>query len=302
MKTVAKIDLFQEITDKIVAQLEQGVAPWVKPWQGNGGHTCAANLPRNHLTGKAYRGINTLVLWGSAAANGYTSGRWLTYKQAQSIGAHVRKGEHGTRIAVYKPWELREVNDEGEETKKTVPVLRAYTVFSIEQCDGIELPAPTEAPAPVESRYAAADAVLAQAIIKHGGDRACYVPAIDQINMPVMGAFESPEAYYATALHELTHWTGHPTRCARDFGRRFGDEAYAREELVAELGAAYLCAHLGITGRLQHAEYIAAWIDVLKGDKKAIFTAASAAQKAVDYALRTENETEDEGEGFALAA
>lgn len=300
MKTATtKPDLFQEVTDSIIAQLEQGAAPWVKPWNGDGGHPGASNVPRNHLTGKAYRGINTLVLWVSAAARGYTSGRWITYKQAQSIGAQVRKGEHGTRIAVYKPWELRDVNDAGEETRKTVPVLRAYTVFAVEQCDGIELPAPIATPEPIESRHAQADAVLAQAVIMHGGDRAFYSPAADQITLPVQCAFESPAAYYATALHELTHWTGHKSRTARDFSGRFGTEAYAREELVAELGAAYLCAHLGIVGRLQHAEYIASWISVLKGDKKAIFTAASAAQKAVDYALRAENETEDEGEALA---
>jgi antirestriction protein ArdC len=300
MKTATtKPDLFQEVTDSIIAQLEQGAAPWVKPWNGDGGHPGASNVPRNHLTGKAYRGINTLVLWVSASVLGYTSGRWITYKQAQSIGAQVRKGEHGTRIAVYKPWELREVNDAGDETRKTVPVLRAYTVFAIEQCDGIELPAPVALPAPITDHHADADALLAQAVIKHGGERAFYSPAADQITLPVQSAFESPAAYYATALHELTHWTGHKTRCARDFANRFGTEAYAREELVAELGAAYLCAHLGIVGRLQHAEYIASWISVLKGDKKAIFQAASAAQKAVDYTLRAENETEDEGEALA---
>ncbi|MCX7179593.1 MAG: zincin-like metallopeptidase domain-containing protein, partial [Proteobacteria bacterium] len=250
---------------------------------------------------KAYRGINTIILWVSAAARGYTSGRWITYKQAQSIGAQVRKGEKGTHIAVYKPWELRETNSSGQEETRLVPVLRTYTVFAVEQCDGIELPAAPETIEPIATRHAAADAIMAQAKVNHGGDRAFYSPSIDQITLPVQAAFVDSCSYYATALHELTHWTGHKSRCARDFQNRFGTQGYAREELVAELGAAYLCAHLNIEGKLQHAEYLASWLEVLKSDKKAIFTAASAAQKAVDYALRAENETEEEGDE-AIAA
>lgn len=296
-----KTDIYSSITDKIVAQLEAGCAPWVKPWAGDAGVSAGANVPTNHLTGKAYRGVNTLILWMAAFSEGYTSGRWITYKQAQQIGAQVRKGEHGTQIAVYKPWELREVNGAGEEVKKTVPVMRAYTVFAIEQCDGIAIDAAPAAPEPVSVRYVAADAILAQASIAHGGDRAFYAPSIDKITLPVQAAFESPEAYYATALHELTHWTGHKSRCARDFNNKYGTQAYAREELVAELGAAFLCASLGIVGRLQHAEYIGEWVSVLKGDKKAIFQASSAAQKAFDYIMRSQ-ESESVAEEESAAA
>lgn len=296
-----KNDLMQEVTDLIISQLEQGVAPWVKPWSGDAGFSIGANIPTNHLTGKAYRGINTLILWISAHVHGFNSGHWITYKQAKQIGAQVRKGEKGSHIAVYKPWELRDTNNPDADAR-IVPVLRSYTVFAIEQCDGIVLPdaSNAETSSPVTSRHEAAEALLAQAVVKHGGERAFYSPAIDQITLPALAAFDSDESYYATALHELTHFSGHKSRCNRDFSHRHGDEAYAREELVAELGAAYLCAAIGIQGQLQHAEYLASWLAVLKSDKKAIFQAASAAQKAVDYLMRAENETEEDGAEVAV--
>lgn len=277
-------DLMQQITDGIIAQLEQGVAPWFMPWNGDAGASAGASVPVNHSTGKAYRGINTLILWVSAASRGYRSGRWLTYKQAQAIGAQVRKGEKGTQIAVYKPWELKDVNSAGDEVKRTVPVLRSYTVFAVEQCDGIEIPDRAPIAALIEGQtHEGAEMLMAKANVEHGGIKASYSPALDTIRMPVMAAFNDASAYYATALHELTHWTGHKSRCGRDFSGKYGTQAYAREELVAELGAAYLCASLGISGKLQHAEYIGSWLEVLKSDKRAIFQAAAAAQKAVDY-------------------
>lgn len=291
-------DLFQDVTNSIIAQLESGVAPWIKPWSGDAGFNGGNDIPKNHLTGKSYRGINTLILWITSVSVGYSSGHWITYKQAQQIGAQVRKGEKGTRIAVYKPWSIKDVNSSGEENTKIIPVLRSYTVFNIAQCDGITQIISTETREPVEIRHQAADALLSQANIDHGGDSAFYSPSADRIRLPAQAAFNDPMDYYATALHELTHWSGHKTRCARDFAKKYGTEAYAREELVAELGAAFLCSSLGITGKLQHAEYIGNWIQVLKNDKKAIFKAASAAQKAFDFITKSKY-TEEEQDQIA---
>jgi antirestriction protein ArdC len=285
-----KKDLMQEVTNSIIEALETGAAPWVKPWQGDAGVANGSNVPKNLSTGASYRGVNTLILWIAAFSKGYTSGYWLTFKQAKALGGQIKKGEKATSIAYYSTFELKDKNNEQGEAKK-VPFLKSYAVFAAEQCEGLTLPAATVFE-PIETRFANADEVLAQAEIVFGGDRACFVPSIDKINMPVQAAFKSAENFYATALHELTHWTGHASRLSRDFSGRYGSQAYAREELVAELGAAYLCAALGIQGQLQHAEYIASWLEVLKSDKKAIFQAASAAQKAVDLVLKQEQQEE----------
>ena len=271
-------DLYQEVTDKILAQMEQGTAPWVRPWSGTEG-----GMPFNAVSGKAYRGINTMMLWAPAGADG---NGWMTYKQATDIGAQVRKGEKGSMIVFFKPWAITDKNDPDSKSRM-VPILRSFTVFHTSQIDNVPdkyLPvAVAEMPEP--ERIARADALMAQAIVNHGGDRAFYHTATDAITLPQMAQFESLAAYYATALHELTHWTGAKDRCAREYGKRFGDTAYAREELVAEMGAAFLCAHAGIAGKLQHAEYLANWIQVLKNDKRAIVVAAGAAQKAADFVL-----------------
>jgi antirestriction protein ArdC len=277
-------DIAQAVTDKIVASLESGVAPWVRPWKAEN-----CGLPYNLSSLKTYRGINVALL----SLNPFTSNAWLTYKQAQELGANVRKGEKGSMIVFYKPWEIKDKNDPDSEGRM-VPVLRSFVVFNREQIDGLPaLPARTEH---VRPSHEEANTVLAQATIRHGGARAFYTSQGDYIQLPDAGAFNSQPGYYATALHELTHWTGHASRLAREYGKRFGDSAYAREELVAEMGAAFLCAHLGIDGRLQHESYIASWIKVLKEDKRAIITAASAAQKAADYCLKAQaaEGTEDE--------
>ncbi|MDD5056586.1 MAG: zincin-like metallopeptidase domain-containing protein [Sideroxydans sp.] len=290
-----KYDAYQEITDKIVAALEVGTAPWVKPWSSCGN-------PRNAITGREYSGINTVLL----AMTPFASSLWMTFKQAADVGGNVRKGEHGTRIVLFKPFKVKDVNatGDGEATEKTIPLLRTFTVFNSLQIDNLPEKYSVQ-PKPLIDQFTdnvEAERLLAQASVVHGSNRACFVPSIDEIHMPNKQEFKSIPDYYSVALHELTHWTGHKSRLARDFSGRFGDSAYAFEELIAELGAAFSCAHCGVDGQLQHASYIASWIKVLKGDKKAIFTASSAARKASEFLIgKVEQEQEGE-ESVAMAA
>jgi antirestriction protein ArdC len=268
-------DIYAEVTDKIIAKIEAGALPWVKPWSNAEG--CNSGLPVNYSTGKAYRGINVLMLW----ASGFPDQRWLTYKQAQAVGANVRKGEHGSLVVFYKKWDLKDTNAAGESVTKSIPILRSFTVFNVSQIDGLTTDA-----MPVEPRqitYTRSAELLAQAKVAHGGNRAFYSPANDSITLPRLEQFATEADYFATGLHELTHWTGHKSRLARDFSGRFGTDAYAFEELIAEMGAAFLCADTGIEYTTQHASYIETWLRVLKSDKKAILTAASQAQKAADF-------------------
>jgi antirestriction protein ArdC len=296
------IDLYQIVTDKILARMEAGTAPWVKPWAT----TAGGGLPYNASSGKPYRGVNVFLLAMSAPGDG---DGWMTYKQAQALGANVRKGEHGSMIVFFKPWTVTDKNApvkaDGSANERTIPVLRSFTVFHTSQIDG--LPAhclPAASPArPEAERHAAADALMAQAVVRHGGNRAFYSPAGDYIQLPETGDFRSMQDYYATALHELTHWTGAKNRLARDFSGRFGDTAYAREELVAEMGAAFLCAHAGIDGQLQHAEYLAAWCKVLRTDKRAVVMAAAQAQKAADFVIgKPAAQVDEEEPAEAVAA
>jgi len=274
-------DLYQEVTDKIIAKLEAGVTPWIKPWN------CAApngGMPYNVISGKSYRGINIPLLY----CNEYTFTGWLTYKQAQEVGAHVKAGEHGSMIVFFKPWKIRDVKaiaaGDKDAVEKTIPILRSFTVFNVAQVEGLpEKYLPKLDERTQIERQTQAEALLSKAVVKHGGDRAFFTPSHDFIQLPTPESFTDAGSYYATGLHELTHWTGHQSRLAREYGKRYGDEQYAREELVAEMGAAYLCGHCGIAGKLQHAEYIASWLQVLKNDKRAVLTAASHAQKAADF-------------------
>ncbi len=273
----AKIDIYQTVTDQIISSLEAGTAPWQKSWATSG----LGGMPRR-VTGQAYRGINVLILW----CQGRSAPTWMTYKQAQELGGNVRKGEKGTGITFFKP--LR-VTDKVTEEEKTIPLLKCYTVFNVEQIDGLPArfyPTPAEK-LNGDSRTAEVETYIAgtEAVINHGGDRAFYRPSTDQIHLPEFDQFEDAEAYYGTALHELVHWTSAKSRIDRDLGKKFGDTGYAREELVAEIGAAFLTATLGIenTPREDHAAYVKVWLDVLKGDKKAVFAAAAAAQVAADY-------------------
>ena len=288
------VDLYTEVTNQIITALEAGTTPWVCPWDREHGSL----MPTNLTTGRRYRGINVLLLNLRQIAGGFPTNRWLTFQQAHMLGAHVHRGESGTRIVFFKLLERDDIsapdgvnvgrfhaaND--EPSRKVIPLLRSFTVFNEAQVEG--LPAhltwpPT--PQPEGDAHAAAEALLAQsgAVIQHGGSRAFYSPSLDLIQMPPAEFFVSFERYYSTALHELTHWTGHPGRCGRTLANRQHIEAYAFEELVAEMGSAFLSSHCGLQGQLHHASYIASWLEALRNDKRLVFSAASLAQKAVDF-------------------
>jgi antirestriction protein ArdC len=273
-----KRDVYQEVTDRIVAALEAGTVPWLRPWRD--GKAGSALEPFNAATGRAYNGINLLVL-GTLP---YAELGYLTFKQAQALGGSVRKGEKGVGV-VY--WQFDKRKDEVTGEVKVVPWAKMYTVFNAAQCEGLDrakLKMPL-APVPGDTSVNVL-AATAGAVVRHGGDRAYYTASGDYIGMPSVEAFRSREGYQATLAHELVHWTGHERRCARTFGKRFGDEAYAAEELVAEIGSAFICARLGVPLEgLQHPAYVANWLQVLKGDKRAIFTAASAAKKATGFLM-----------------
>lgn len=282
-------DVYDRITGQIVAALENGVRPWIRPW--NAEHAAGRiTRPLRH-NGQPYTGINILSLWASATAQGFVAPIWMTYRQATELGAHVRKGEKGSPV-VYANSITRSETDPGtgDEVAHEIHFLKGYTVFNVEQIEGLpaqytQLASPRlEAPA----RIARAERFFATtgAALSHGGNRAFYSPSTDSIVLPPFEAFGDVQSYYATLAHETTHWTSHPARLARDFGtKRFGSEAYAIEELVAEVAAAFLCADLDLAlePREDHAAYIASWLEVLKNDNRAVFTAASHAQRAADF-------------------
>jgi antirestriction protein ArdC len=280
-------DVYQEVTNKIIEQLEAGTLPWLKPWK-SAGNGVGFRMPVNASTGKQYRGVNVLLLASVAAE--YGDHRFLTFKQAKALGGSVRKGEHGTQVVFWKFLEVEgEDQGDGEEAEaKVVPMVRLYTVFNVAQCDGLKLAPLAKPAAPIAeaARNELLDAYLRKTgaqITEVAGDRAYYAPAVDAITLPTFAQFEGASHFYATAFHELAHWTGHESRLAREFGKRFSDQAYAAEELVAEMTAAFLCAEHGVTGELRHAGYIKNWLQVLRNDKRAVFTACSKAQAAADY-------------------
>jgi antirestriction protein ArdC len=268
-------DIQEKVTAQIISALESGTAPWRKPWKGSA-------APHNVTTGKPYQGINWFLL------SMMGGGGFLTYKQAQSLGGNVRKGEKGNPIIFWNFIEKKKAN--GEMGK--VAFLRSYTVFSVSQCEGLELPAPegegeTVPFVPIER----AEETIAKtgAEISHGGNRAFYRPSTDQIQMPDKEAFHAPEEYYSTAFHELAHWTGHTSRLARkgiEDVAAFGSATYSKEELIAEMGAAFLCAEHGIDSTLENsAAYLQGWIKALKGDSTLAISAAGAASKAANFIL-----------------
>jgi len=283
-------DLYAEVSARIIAELERGAAPWVKPWSA----TAGANTPCNAVTHRPYSGCNVILLW-LARDRGWEMPRFLTFKQAIEAGGHVRKGERGTKIIFVKQLQIRE--GEGDESDtRVVPMLREYTVFNVAQCEN--LPDSIKAGKPMrlrnpDTRDDLADDFLRStgADIREGHGEAYFVPSQDFISMPAFQAFKGADQFYCTAFHELTHWSGHKSRLDRDLRKRFGSHQYAAEELVAELGAAFLCAEFGFDGDVRNAGYIAQWIGLLKSDKRAFFTAANRASQAADY-LR----------GLALAA
>ena len=255
-------DLYQEITDKIIAEMEQGRLPWVQPWDSS--HTaCAVGLPVNASTQRQYSGINILILWGAVFDRDFTSQNWLTFKQAKALGGTVRKGEHGQVVCYadrFTPQSEREqAKAEGREAQ-SIPFLKRYRVFNIDQCDGL----PNDIMASPQPFYS---------------------PSLDYIQLPPQPAFTDQINYYRTLFHELSHQTGHPSRLNRDQTGSFGSKTYAREELVAEMGSAFICAALNIVPTVRHADYLAGWMDVLKEDKRAMFRAASQACKVAEYLL-----------------
>lgn len=286
---MTKQDPHSRITGRILAELEQGTRPWLKPWSG--GDMAASGQTRPlRATGQPYRGINVLLLWIEAQASGFVSPSWMTYKQAQALGAQVRKGEHGATVVYYGD-STKTVHDDasGEDREQGFRFLKTYTVFNVAQIDGLpERYHGIPEPALEVERIAAAEAFFASipATVNHGGDKAYYMPSADRIQLPPFVAFHDAHGYYATRGHETVHWTRHESRLDRGFGReKWGDAGYAREELVAELGAAFLAADLGlaIEPRPDHASYIASWIKVLQNESRAIVLAATHAERAVAY-------------------
>jgi antirestriction protein ArdC len=282
-----KQDVYSRITNKLVADLEHGVRTWMKPWSA--GNTAGRiTRPLRH-NGQPYSGINILMLWASAVEQGFTSPNWMTFRQAVELKAHVRKSEKGS-LVVYANCITKTENEAGEEFERDIRFMKGYTVFNVEQIDGLPeryYTKPAEPLTPV-LRITHADKFFANtgATITYGGNRAYYALDADRIQMPVIDAFRDAESFYATLAHESAHWTKHPSRLQRDFGRNaWGDEGYAQEELVAELASAFLCADLELTPEVRddHAAYIVSWLMVLKNDKRAIFTAAAHAQRAADF-------------------
>ncbi|HGY9593369.1 TPA: ArdC family protein [Vibrio campbellii] len=280
VKKVAK-DMYQVVTDKVIAALEKGVKPWVCPWDRTGDYSM---LPVNFKTKSVYSGINILLLWSETAEKGFSSPFWLTFKQAQELGGNVIKGQKGTTIIYYKMWEKE--NEEGE--KESIPMLKTFVVFNLDQIENIDKPIFEMTSQREEKEFTVLEHVE-EAIDKtgvtivHSGARAFYSPSADQITLPEKTRFHSSSDYYATAFHELVHATGHGSRLNRDLKNSFGSKDYAFEELVAELGAAFCCADFGVVGDVQHESYVAGWLSKLNDDKRFIFKAASLASKAHQY-------------------
>lgn len=286
-----KRDVYARVTDQIVIAIEQGAGTWKMPWHTSGRF---AFSPMNVASRKPYRGINTVCLWAAAQADGYESGEWGTYAQWQERGAQVRKGEKSTLVVFWKFADgQKETEDDGDTPAIGSRLLFAcsYSVFNAAQVNGY-VPR-SEPERPEIERIADADRFFegVNADIRHGGNQAYYSPVSDHVQMPPLQAFRDSLGYYSTLAHECTHWTSHPSRCDRQLGKQFGDHAYAVEELVAELGAAFTMAHLGLSTepRPDHAQYIQSWLKVLKADKRAIFTAGSKAQQACDWLTQKAN-------------
>ena len=288
MQNTERQDIYTRITSKIVASLEAGVRPWIKPWSGE---NAAGRItrPLRH-NGVPYSGINILMLWASAMEQGFASASWMTFKQALKLNAHVRKGEKGSLVVYANSVTKTEQNEAGEDVERDIHFLKGYTVFNVEQIEGL----PEQYYAKPEPKFSAVERIVhaesffanTRADIRFRGGEAYYAQGADYIQMPPIEAFRDAESFYATLAHESVHWTKHPSRLERDFGRKtWGDQGYAREELVAELGSAFLCADLELTPEVRddHASYIAHWLQALKDDNRAIFAAAAHAQRAVDY-------------------
>lgn len=309
LRAEKRADVYQLVTDRITAALEAGTVPWKKPWAAVGG------LPRNLATRRPYRGMNVLLL---SLGQPYASPWWLTYKQAQDLGGHIRKGERSSIVTFWKLMEGAEkpggegapAEEQGGERDRRRPLLRYYHVFNLEQCEGIAVPPSDEFQPKTHERLEQCEAIVRSMsqppAIERDPRQAYYAPALDRVGIPDLSQFDAAEDYYATLFHELVHSTGHPSRLARatlGTPAPFGSPDYSREELVAEFGAAFLCGHAGISPRTveNSAAYIRGWLAVLKGDKRLLPIAASQAQRAADFILGGRSEGGEPGESEETA-
>ncbi|MBR0794946.1 DUF1738 domain-containing protein [Bradyrhizobium jicamae] len=285
-----RTSLYDDITNKIIDELEAGQVPWVQPW-GTVPANASLAMPKSAATGRQYSGINVLILWWAATERAYTGQSWLTFRQALSLGGHVRKGERGTTVVYadrFVPVDEKQRASENGDEAQAIPFLKRFTVFNTDQCD--ELPSEVAATAPppppdlIEPRVE--KLIKATGIdFRIGGNRAFYVPAEDYVQVPPPQAYFEPINWHRTALHELAHATGHPSRLNRDLSGGYGTKKYAFEELIAEISSAFSCASLGIAPTVRHADYIGSWLKVLREDNRAIVRAASQASKVADYLL-----------------
>jgi antirestriction protein ArdC len=285
-----RANLYDEITDKIIAELQGGRVPWVQPW-GTAAAKAPLAMPKNASTSRQYSGVNVHILWGAVIEHGFTGQSWLTFRQALSLGGHVRKGERGTTVVYADRFipddEKKRAAESGEEAQ-AIPFLKRFTVFNTDQCDELPDKIATVAPPPPPGMIEPRVETLIKATgidFRIGGNRAFYVPAGDYVQVPPPAAYFEPINWHRTALHELGHASGHHSRLNRDLSGAHGSKKYAFEELVAELCAAFSCASLGIVPTVRHADYIGSWLEVLREDNRAIVRAASQASKAADFIL-----------------
>ncbi|TPL98332.1 zincin-like metallopeptidase domain-containing protein [Mesorhizobium sp. B2-3-10] len=281
-------DLYNTVTATVIKQLEDGVPPWVRPWKDDQLHGVGM-IPTNLVTGRRYSGGNILLLWMTAQALGYHNLQFCTYQQLSSIGASVKKGEKATYV-IFTKHVMRK--GDGEEDGKPGTIVKTYPVFNLSQLDKVpaDYLGPQQSAEPEPQDQGSPKVKLARGCgvhVQHGGNRACYIPSKDEVQMPAPSTFVDDEAYWQTLMHEFTHATAHEKRCGRKLGKRFGDEQYSFEEIIAELGSAFLCARLNIEAGFRSASYIESWLKVLKQDNRAIFTAASYAGQAADYLWNT---------------
>lgn len=298
---VERASLYDEVTARIIGELEAGRVPWDQPWSNA---AASVGLPRNAITKRPYSGVNVLILWGAVIGGDYPSQDWLTFHQAQAAGGTVRKGERGVTVVFAgrftpedgegDPASSRgngtspgEQATKGKDEPRSIAFLKRYTLFNVAQCDGLSATLSDPVPLPACEQLAVGEKVIRASGVEYrmGGNEAFYAPIFDFVQVPPQPAFFAQIDYYRTALHELTHATGHASRLGRDLSNPFGSSGYAREELVAEMGSAFLCAALGIVPSVRHADYLADWLAVLRADNRAIVRAASAASKAADWLL-----------------
>lgn len=286
MTATNKADVYQELTDRIIAALENGTVPWHQGWS-------VEIAPRSLASGKAYRGINTVLLSAIQAARDYSSPYWLTFKQCAERGGHVKAGEHGTPVVFWKRLGITSTDDEtGEDVHRLIPFARKYVVFNACQCEGLDVPTISRQVHPENEQIAAAERIAAEMPnrphVEHtNGSDSYYRPSTDTVCLPRLEFFDNAPTYYATLFHELGHSTGHQGRLNRQINNRFGSDKYSREELVAELTSVFLCAECGLENVVfdNSAAYINSWLRQLRGDKKLVVVAAAQAQKATDYIL-----------------